>query len=101
MIKSRFDRAGLVERVAERTGLSARTSEKVVDAMLEAIYESLKRGECVLLKNFGTFYFRPERDSWIFKFNPRSAWASCLAGRRHMQVNSEQLTADCAGRSWT
>ena len=82
MIKSRLDRAGLVERVAERTGLSARTSEKAVDAVLEEIYEALKRGECVSLKNFGTFYVRPERESWVFKFNPRSGCGSCLAGHR-------------------
>jgi DNA-binding protein HU-beta len=70
MIKTRLDRAGLVEGVAVRTGLSARTSEKAVDAVLEEIYEALKRGECVSLKNFGTFYVRSERDSWVFKFTP-------------------------------
>jgi hypothetical protein len=56
MIKSRLDRAGLIEGVAKRTGLSVRTSEKTVDAILEEIYEGLKRDECVSLKNFGTFY---------------------------------------------
>jgi DNA-binding protein HU-beta len=70
MSASRLDRAGLAECVAARTGLSVRTSEKAVDAVLEEIYEALKRGECVLLKNFGTFYVRPERESWVFKFNP-------------------------------
>ena len=35
MSTSRLDRAGLVERVAERTGLSARTSDKVVEAILD------------------------------------------------------------------
>ena len=86
MIKSRLDRASLVERVAERTGLSARTSEKAVDAILEEIYEALKRGECVSLKNFGTFYVRPERESWVFKFNPAQrlrklfGWSSTYAG---------------------
>jgi DNA-binding protein HU-beta len=86
MIKSRLDRAGLVERVAERTGLSARTSDKAVDAVLEEIYEALKRGECVSLKNFGTFYVRPERESWVFKFNPAQrlrklfGWSSTYKG---------------------
>lgn len=70
MIKSRVDRAGIAEGVAERTGLSARTAEKAIDTVVEEIYEALKRGECVSLKNFGTFYVRPERDSWVFKFNP-------------------------------
>lgn len=86
MSTSRLDRAGLVERVAERTGLSARTSDKVVEAVLEEIYEALKRGECVSLKNFGTFYVRPERESWVFKFNPAQrlrklfGWSSTYKG---------------------
>jgi len=86
MIKSRLDRAGLVEHVVERTGLSVRTSEKAVDAVLEEIYEALKRGECVSLKNFGTFYVRPERESWVFKFNPAQrlrklfGWSSTYSG---------------------
>ena len=86
MTTSRLDRADLVERVAVRTGLSARTSEKAVDAVLEEIYEALKRGECVSLKNFGTFYVRPERDSWVFKFNPAQrlrklfGWSSTYTG---------------------
>ena len=86
MVKSRLDRAGLVERVAARTGLSARTSDKAVDAVLEEIYEALKRGEGVSLKNFGTFYVRAERESWVFKFNPAqrlrklSGWSSTYTG---------------------
>ncbi len=86
MTTSRLDRAGLAERVAVRTGLSARTSEKAVEAVLEEIYEALKRGEGVSLKNFGTFYVRPERESWVFKFNPAPrlrklfGWSSTYTG---------------------
>jgi DNA-binding protein HU-beta len=86
MTTSRLDRAGLVERVAARTGLSARTSDKAVEAVLEEIYDALKRGECASLKNFGTFYVRTERESWVFKFNPAQrlrklfGWSSTYAG---------------------
>ncbi len=31
---------------------------------------SLKRGESISLRDFGTFYVCPEPDSWVFKFNP-------------------------------
>ena len=81
-----MDRAGLVARGAARTGLSARTSDKAVEAVLEEIYEALKRGEGVSLKNFGTFYVRPERESWVFKFNPAQrlrklfGWSSTYTG---------------------
>jgi hypothetical protein len=57
--------AGLVERVVARTGLPAHTSDKALEAVLEEIHEALKRGNCVSLKNFGTFYVRPERESWV------------------------------------
>jgi DNA-binding protein HU-beta len=86
MIKPRLDRAGLVERVAARAGLSTRTSDRAVEAVLEEIYEALKRGECVSLKNFGTFYVRPERESRVFKFNPAQrlrklfGWSSTYTG---------------------
>ncbi len=86
MINQRMDREALTQRVAERTSLSMRTTEKAVDAVLEEIYAALKRGECVSLKNFGTFYVRPERDSWVFKFNPAQrlrkvfGWSSTYKG---------------------
>lgn len=86
MIKPHIDRTGLAERVAARTGLSARTLDKAVEAVLEEIYEALKRGECVSLKNFGTFYVRTERESWVFKFNPAQrlrklfGWSSTYTG---------------------
>jgi DNA-binding protein HU-beta len=63
-----------------------RTSGEAVDAVLEEIYEALKRGECVSLKNFGTFYVRPERECWVFKFNPAQrlrklfGWSSTYTG---------------------
>jgi DNA-binding protein HU-beta len=44
--------------------------EEVIDAAIEEIYESLKRGESVSIRNFGTFYVRVESQTWVFKFNP-------------------------------
>jgi len=54
----------------QRTGNSPRTVEKIVDAVLKEVYQSLKQGERVSLRNFGTFCVRPEQDSWVFTFNP-------------------------------
>ncbi len=68
-MSDRIEKDELVERIARRTGNSARTIEKIVDAMLEEIYEALKHEERVSLRNFGTFYVRRERQSWVFKFN--------------------------------
>ena len=86
MTQQRMDRDSLVEHVVARTGNSAKTVEKIVDAALEEIYASIKRGESVSLRNFGTFYVRPERSTWVFRFNPSQrlrkllGWSSTYKG---------------------
>jgi DNA-binding protein HU-beta len=83
----RIDKKELVRRVSERVPEGTGTVEEMVDAALEEIYEALKQGECVSLRNFGTFYVRPERDSWVFKFNPSQrlrklfGWSSTYKGK--------------------
>ena len=69
-MSDRINKQALTELVARRVGKNPELVAEIVDATLEGIYESPKRGECVSLRNFGTFYVRPERDSWVFKFNP-------------------------------
>jgi DNA-binding protein HU-beta len=86
MTQQRMDRDILVVRVVGVTGNSAKTVEKVVDAALEEIYASIRRGESVSLRNFGTFYVRPERSTWVFRFNPSQrlrklfGWSSTYKG---------------------
>jgi len=85
-MSNRIDKTELIERIAKRSGNSAATVEKITDALVEEIYEALKRGECVTLKNLGSFYVRPERESWVFKFNPAQrlrklfGWSSTYKG---------------------
>lgn len=50
MTKSEF-----VDDVASRSGLSRRDASKAVDAFLESITESLKRGDAVSFTGFGKF----------------------------------------------
>jgi len=45
----------LIEKVAEKAGLSKKDSEKAVGVVVEAIEESLARDEKVQLVGFGTF----------------------------------------------
>jgi nucleoid DNA-binding protein len=66
----RIERDELVRLAAERTGQDAEIAGKVVDAFLDEVYQAMKRGQNVTLKNFGGFYVRTERESWVFKFNP-------------------------------
>jgi DNA-binding protein HU-beta len=70
----RIERDELIRLVAQRTGQDAEMVDGIVDAFLDEIYQALKRGRGVTLKNFGGFYVRPERESWVFKFNPCQKW---------------------------
>lgn len=86
-MSNRINKKELVRRVSERVGQDIAIVEEMVDAILEEIYEALKQGECVSLRNFGTFYVRPERDSWVFKFNLSQrlrklfGWSSTYRGK--------------------
>lgn len=73
-MSDRIERDDLIRFVAERTGQDAGTVEVVVDAFLDEIYQAIKRGQSVTLKGFGGFYVRPERESWVVKFNPCQKW---------------------------
>ena len=82
----RITKKDLIDLVSERTNKEAAITEEIVDATLEEIYEALKRGESVSLRNFGTFYVRVEWQSWVFKFTPSQrlrsvfGWSSTYTG---------------------
>lgn len=82
----RIDKRELVSLVAQRVSRDADTVGEIVDATLEEIYQALKRGDQVSLRDFGSFYVRPERDCWVFKFNPSQrlralfGWSSTYRG---------------------
>jgi len=85
-MSDRIDKSALITLVTDRVGRDREMVEEIVEATLEEIYEALKRGECVSLRDLGTFYVRPERDSWCFKFNPSQrlrklfGWSSTYKG---------------------
>ncbi|WP_242051367.1 HU family DNA-binding protein [Nostoc spongiaeforme] len=68
--KMSVDKKELVRRVQERLSKQNGAVEEIIDATIEEIYESLKQGDSVALRNFGTFYVRTGRECWVFKFNP-------------------------------
>jgi DNA-binding protein HU-beta len=86
-MSNRIGKKELVRRVAVRAGVEVEVASKFVEAILEEIYQALKQGECVSLLHFGTFYVRPERRSWVFKFNPSQrlrklfGWSSAYRGK--------------------
>ena len=76
----------LIRHVCQRVGRDEREIEEIIDATLEEIYQSLKQGESVNLRNFGTFYIDFKRSSTVFKFNPSQrlrklfGWSSTYKG---------------------
>ena len=74
MTEQRIEKPELIDRVGRRVNKGTGTVEEILDAALEKIYQALKRGESVSLRNFGTFYVRQERESWVFRFNPSQRW---------------------------
>ena len=50
-----MNKAELVEKVANQTGLTKKASREAVDAVTSVITDSLGRGERVTLVGFGTF----------------------------------------------
>lgn len=85
-MSDRIIKKDLIRLVAQRTNRETATAEEMVNATLEEIYEALKRGESVSLRDFGTFYIRVEWQSWVFKFSPSQrlrrvfGWSSTYTG---------------------
>src|SRR5258707_589904 len=82
----RIEKLDVVRLVVQRTGRESALVEEILDAALEEIYAAFKRGESVTLRNFGSFYVRPETEQWVFRFNPAQrlrklfGWSSTYRG---------------------
>jgi DNA-binding protein HU-beta len=82
----RIQKDELARRLAERMQTDIPTATAWIDGIVETLYESFQAGESVTLKGFGSFYVRPERSTWVFKFNPAQrlralfGWSSTYKG---------------------
>ncbi len=78
----------LIPNIVKETGIKADVIEKVFNATIEQIVQSLKDCESVTIRNFGRFYIRAGRhsSSMVFKFSPSQrlrkilGWASTYKG---------------------
>ncbi len=50
-----MSKADIVEKIAKDAGISKAASERAVNAFIEAVTNSLKKGQSVTLVGFGTF----------------------------------------------
>ncbi len=84
-----MNKAELVAAVAEKTALSKKDSEKVVNAAFEAITEALVAGEKVQLVGFGSFETK-ERSARIGR-NPRT--------KEEIEIPASRVPAFKAGKA--
>ena len=54
------------------------TAAQWLEGVTETLYEAIKAGESVTLPGLGGFYVRPERETWVFKFNPAQRLRAAL-----------------------
>jgi len=75
-----MNKSELVSAIAEKSGLSKSDSKKALDAVLEAITDTLKAGDKVALVGFGTFSVteRPERQG----INPATKQAITIPAKK-------------------
>jgi nucleoid DNA-binding protein len=76
-----------VRRVAKRMKVGEAKAQVWVDAVLDTMYDTFKRGKGITLPGFGGFYLDKRRDGCAFKFNPGQklravlGWSSTHKGR--------------------
>jgi DNA-binding protein HU-beta len=56
-----MNKADLIQTVVEKTGLTKKDSTKALEAVIDAISESLAKGDKVQLVGFGTFEVRSRK----------------------------------------
>ena len=69
-VRGGMTKAVLVEEVSGKTGLPKKQAEIVVNTVFESIVETLKTGEKIELRGFGSFRIR-QRDSRMGR-NPKT-----------------------------
>jgi len=78
----------LIQNIARETGADIEVVEKVFNATIEQIFQSLKNCESVTIRNFGRFYIRSGHSrTMVFKFSPSQklrkllGWSSTYKGK--------------------
>ncbi len=68
-------------------GADEKTAEAWLVAFTHTLSEAFKEGQSLTLSRLGGFYLRPEREAWVFKFNPAQkrralfGWSSTYKGQ--------------------
>ncbi|MEW6309212.1 MAG: HU family DNA-binding protein [Bacillota bacterium] len=89
-------KAELIDKVAQKTGLTKKDSGKAVDAVFESIATALGRGDKVSLVGFGTFDIR-KRAARVGR-NPRTGKEIKIAARKVPAFKAGKNLKDVVGK---
>jgi DNA-binding protein HU-beta len=85
-MNNRVQKKDIAIRLARRMGSDENLAEQWIDAFTDTLCDAFKQGDSVTLQGFGGFYVRPERGTWVFRFNPSQklramlGWSSTYKG---------------------
>jgi len=73
-------KADMIELVAKKASLTNKAAREAVQALLDGVRDSLKKGEKVVITGFGTFSVRNRKERK--GRNPRTGAVITIAGRK-------------------
>ena len=90
-----MNKTDLITAAAEKSGLSKKDAERVVNALLDTVTASLAKGEKVQISGFGIFETK-EREARVGR-NPRTKEAVQIPATRTPTFKPSKLLKDIVG----
>lgn len=91
-----MNKTDLIAAAAEKSGISKKDAERVVNAMLDTVTASLVKGEKVQLSGFGIFETK-EREARVGR-NPRTKEPVQIPATRTPAFKPSKLLKDIVGK---
>ena len=91
-----MNKTDLITAAAEKSGLSKKDAERVVNALLDTLTTSLAKGEKVQISGFGIFETK-EREARVGR-NPRTKEPVQIPATRTPTFKPSKLLKDIVGR---
>ena len=76
----------IINEVSEKIGLPRNISEKAVESIIDLIKETLKNGDPVILRRFGSFHVREKKER--IGRNPKTGEDATISARRVVRFKS-------------
>lgn len=81
-------KAEIVTKITEETGIEKSNTQRVVEAFMEIVKNSVKSGEPVYLRGFGSFIKKTRKQKVGRNIKKRNS--DCYSGTRHSGIQACQ-----------